>query len=210
MTSQQDFHSGLKAHLFARLKGLDSADDEVSITDADRNDVVIRNNRMHSHPRVTINYTSYDMEIEKDSIGSAAMKKDIMILARDREASDNEESPFWYARVLGVYHVEAHLLSDRVREPSRVDFLWVRWFGRAVEDRYGDDVCRLERIRFVSMDDGTSPFGFVDPSIVVRAVHLIPAFRYGRTKQLLGPTSLARGSGTDLSTDDWESYYVNK
>lgn len=178
----------------------------MQITEEDRNNVVIKNNRMHSHPRLTINYTSYDMELEKDSIGPTAGKKDIMVLARDREALDNEESPFWYARVLGVYHVDAHLLSDRVREPCRIDFLWVRWFGRAVEDRYGDDVCRLERIRFVSMEDGTSPFGFVDPSIVVRAIHLIPAFRYGRTKQLLGPTALARISGTD----DWESYYVNK
>lgn len=200
----------MKSHLFARLKGLDSADDEVHICEADRNEVVIKNNRMHSHPRMAVSYTSYDMELERDSIGSGAVKKDIMILARDREALDNEQSPFWYARVLGIYHVEAHLLSDKAAQPARIDFLWVRWFGRAVEDRYGDDVCRLERIRFVTSEDGSSPFGFVDPNVVVRAIHLIPAFRYGRTKRLLGPSALARGNGADSSTDDWESYYVNR
>jgi hypothetical protein len=56
--------------------------------------------------------------------------------------------------------------------------------------------------------------GFVDPSRVIRAAHILPAFKYGRTDIYLGP-SIARipqaegRDGEDLADDeDWTFYYV--
>ncbi|KAF8519857.1 hypothetical protein JB92DRAFT_1967490 [Gautieria morchelliformis] len=39
--------------------------------------------------------------------------------------------PFWYARVLGVFHANIILRSSQgLTPPTRLEFLWVRWFGR--------------------------------------------------------------------------------
>jgi len=57
-------------------------------------------------------------------------------------------------------------------------------------------------------EDGDSPvFRFLDPSLVIRRCHLIPAFIDGRTDQLLPRgMSVARLPG---EIDDWAGYYVN-
>lgn len=73
--------------------------------------------------------------------------------------------------------------------------------------RFGVKVARLPRVGFVPETDPYA-FGFLDPDVVLRGCHLIPAFHYGRTRDLLGtdqPTA-ARPLG---ETDDWVNYYVN-
>lgn len=64
---------------------------------------------------------------------------------------------------------------------------------------------RLPKVGFIP--DSPAAFGFLDPSLVVRACHLIPAFADGRTDDLLrhGPT-VARPFG---EVDDWNAFYVN-
>ena len=56
------------------------------------------------------------------------------------------------------------------------------------------------------MDGGDSPaFGFVDPSDVLRGVKLIPAFKYGKTAELLlHSTTRVKEDGND----DWAVFYV--
>ncbi|KAI5115613.1 hypothetical protein M0805_009615 [Coniferiporia weirii] len=62
-----------------------------------------------------------------------------------------------------------------------------------VEDHMsGDNVCQLDWISFIEDGFGTTPFGFVDPALVVRAVHLIPAFHYGCVDLLQCPSQLAQ------------------
>lgn len=90
-----------------------------------------------------------------------------------------------------------------------MDVIWVRWFGRTVEGRFGDDACNLERVRFVTQEDGSPLFGFLDPTTIVCAVHIIPAFRYGQTRELLGASRLARVKEPG-AVEDWESFYINK
>ncbi|KIJ07244.1 hypothetical protein PAXINDRAFT_31848, partial [Paxillus involutus ATCC 200175] len=69
---------------------------------------------------------------------------------------------------------------------------------------------RVSRVGFVPEDDELS-FGFVDPSDVVRGIHLIPAFAYGRTPALLSGPLVARAtSGEQGKHDDWRLYYVNQ
>lgn len=162
--------------------------------------------RIEEHKRLQINYTSYDLQRKYDSINPTSITSDVMVLSKE---PDRSSYPFWYARVLGIYHVDAWLETVLPLRPTRVEFLWVRWLGRDRKEDFGDEACRLERIRFVTAADGSPPFGFLDPASVVRAAHLIPAFKYGRTKQLLRPSRLARVHDPD-TVDDWESFYVNR
>ena len=56
-----------------------------------------------------------------------------------------------------------------------MNFLFIRWFGRDLDPRPGWNAKRLIRLGFVSGND-ESAFGFLDPSQVIRAIHLIPAY----------------------------------
>ena len=124
--------------------------------------------------------------------------------------SQDGDSEFWYAWVLGIYHAN---VTHHVRgiENQRFDYLHVRWMGSDPEWRSGDKKKRLERIGFVpysGADDieQTEPFGFVNPTQVIRACHLIPAFSCGKTFELL-PFSKAYSCGEE---GDWLNFYVNK
>jgi hypothetical protein len=65
---------------------------------------------------------------------------------------------------------------------------------------------RLPKIGFIP-DTDDSAFGFLDPSLVVRGCHLIPAFADGRTSTLLASTHTAARSPNEI--DDWVAFYVN-
>ena len=87
-----------------------------------------------------------------------------------------------------------------------MEVLWVRWYGMVPDHRNGSASARLPKVSFVS-DSDPAAFGFLDPSLIIRASHLIPAFYDGRTTSLLkaGP-SLGRAPD---EVDDWDAYYIN-
>lgn len=116
--------------------------------------------------------------------------------------------PYWYARVLGVFHVRVNHTGPASRNISmqHMEVLWVRWLGNIWGNRYGFRAARLPKVGFVSEQE-PSPFGFLDPSLVVRGCHLIPAFNDLRTSSLLAANpSAGRPIG---DTDDWSAFYVN-
>lgn len=130
---------------------------------------------------------------------------DVMVLSPETESNSH---PFWYARVLGVFHAKVLHTGPQSRNRSiqHLEFLWVRWFGMEPGRQYGCSKARLPRIGFVPEGD-PSAFGFLDPSLVLRGCHLVPAFAEGRTSALLktiGPTA-ARPLD---ETDDWAKFYV--
>jgi hypothetical protein len=87
-----------------------------------------------------------------------------------------------------------------------MEFLWVRWFGIVLRYCYGHRAAQLPKIGFV-LDSDPLAFGFLDPSLVLRGCHLIPAFNDGRTSDLLTvPCTVARPPDED---DDWAAFYVN-
>ena len=96
---------------------------------------------------------------------------------------DSRTHPYWYARVLGIYH--ANIFYGQARKPERMDFLFVRWFGQDVKWNSGPANLRLGRVGFVPSGN-IDAFGFLDPTLVIRACHLIPAFALGRNLWLLG------------------------
>lgn len=90
------------------------------------------------------------------------------------------------------------------REPRRMEFMLVRWFGRDISYRAGWATKRLHRLGFVDADD-EGAFGFLDPAEIIRGIHLIPAFHYGQTRDLLGPSIARHPAEKDM---DWMYYYV--
>jgi len=84
-----------------------------------------------------------------------------------------------------------------------MEFLFVWWFGLDNDKIGGWKTKKLHQIGFVQ---GNAAFGFVNPSDIIHAIHLIPQFSEGHTKDILGP-SFARSV---LEKDeDWVWYCVN-
>ena len=85
-------------------------------------------------------------------------------------------------------------------------FLWVQWLGVEPDYVSGFRQAKLPMVGFVPVSD-PSAFGCLDPALVIHGCHLIPAFRNGRTQDLL-PVTCSLGRGVD-KVDDWANYYVN-
>ena len=116
--------------------------------------------------------------------------------------------PYWYARVLGVFHAKVMHLGPEVQNRSvqHMEFLWVWWFGVKPSYHWGFKAARLPKIGFV-LDTDSSAFGFLDPSLVIRGCHLVPSFADGRTANLLNTSTLTAAHHPD-EMDDWTNYYV--
>jgi hypothetical protein len=163
--------------------------------------ICIVNNRLYRHKVMRINYTTYDVRLGQDSINSRN-HADIMMLSRH-----DDNHAFEYARVIGIFHVDViHNVEGGVAQhPVSKELLWVRRFRRDKSYRAGFKQKRLHRLEFLPSDDD-SAFGFLDPDEVIRASHLIPAFRYGGTQDLLYGESFGRAPG---ESDDYCYFYVN-
>ncbi|PPQ78449.1 hypothetical protein CVT24_001579 [Panaeolus cyanescens] len=202
----KEFLPRLRDHILGRLLNQKYDGDDSPFSDAERAEVVFQNHTIFQHKTLRVNYTTYDMRRDQDTINPGT-NANIMMLSPEGEAH-----PYWYAKVIGIYHV---LVSHRDLQstPTLMNFLWVRWYGMepAQSYRFGWKARRLPRIGFV---DGTNkdplaspPFGFIDPAHVIRAVHLIPAFHHGHTQGLLGPSRIARQPEDENS--DWNFFYLN-
>jgi hypothetical protein len=193
----QNFVPDLKDHLLGRMRGTPDAE----FTDADRQTLIIENNRIFSHKVLRINYTTYDVRRDQDSINPRT-RSDIMLLASEK---DREKHPYYYARVIGIFHVLVRCVGGE-RRFKQLDFLWVRWYDFDMKARSGFKAKRHHQLSFVDSEHNVGGFGFIDPADVLRAVHLMPRFSFGRTTALLGP-SIARRD--DENNEDYKRYYVN-
>jgi hypothetical protein len=205
--SDQNFMPQLKDHFLARLLGRPYEGDEHTFTDLERDSIRFVNNRFYRHKVFRVNYTTYDMRRDQDSI-NARTHPDIMVLSHEDDEDNEDPHPFWYARVIGIFHFNVRYAGNGLEwaEPRRMEVLWVRWFGRDMSMPGGFGTRRLHRIGFVPSDDPNA-FGFLDPKEVLRGVHLIPSFASGRTSSLLGP-SIVRTQGSE-NDEDWVYFYVN-
>ena len=111
---------------------------------------------------------------------------------------------FWYARVLGIYHVNVIYIGEGNVNylPCRLDFLWVQWY--VLEDE--PDTGQLDHVSFPPLSDNLS-FRVLDPDDILQVCHIIPVFWEG----------LACENGPGLSFcdqdhdhKDWKSYVVNR
>jgi hypothetical protein len=205
----QDFIPRLKNHLLSRLLWLKYDGDELDFSRSARRNVIIENDTIYRHKVLRVNYTTYDLRRAQDSLNPRVPgHADVIVLSPENETENDDPHPYWYGRILGIYHANVrHFGPDSKNiEPQRMDFLFVRWFGRDPSPRPGWKAKQLIRLGFVPGNDG-SAFGFLDPSQVIRAVHLIPAFHWGRvTTKYLPRSPIARG--TKNPDEDWQLHYV--
>jgi hypothetical protein len=205
MDSSQDFLPRLKNHLLTRLLGREYDGDELDFTVRERNTVIIEQDTLYRHKVLRINYTTYDLRRNQDSLNPHTRNADFMILA----PKDNEDThPYWYSRILGIFHANVRHIGPHScsSQSQKMEFLFVRWFGRDTTPTTGWKVKRLHRLAFVP-GNGEQAFGFINPSQVIRAIHLIPAFRWGKVTKLLTKSVIARGLSDPVH--DWQIYYVS-
>ena len=128
-----------------------------------------------------------------------------MTLSREE---DPESHPFWYCQLLKAFHLKVSFCPGGVSGSKQtMEVLWVRWLGIDPDCKWGFRQGELPKIGFVPEEGDSPAFGFLEPSLVIRGCHLIPAFVDGHTDHLLRVgTSAARQPG---ETDDWARYYVN-
>ena len=205
----QDFIRKLKDNILGRLLHRNYEGDYYGeFTDEERVTVYVDQERIYRCKTLRINYTTYDVGRDADTIDPKKYP-DIMVKSPD---TGPDAQPFWYARVIGVFHAQvssSHRDVGNEKEWHRMDFLWVRWFGMEPgRYRHGIRHARLPKIGFVQSSDQYA-FTFLDPAQVIRGVHVIPAFVEGRTSALLpAAKSVARILNPE-EENDWVNFYVN-
>lgn len=220
----QDFAKRLKEHLLPRILALLKIETptfkpgDSSISEMARDAVLIKDNRIFAHKLARFYYTTYDVRLSEDVINPRTSHCDVMLLSDINSDAANPlgtaaaEHPFLYGRVIGIYHVNVIYVGLGMKgyEPIRFEFLHVRWF-RIDNTRVQCGVSttwaplRLDLLSFPPATDEDA-FGFLDPSLVLRSCHLIPAFALGKKDvEKAGHVLLPPRNG-----NDWNGYYVNR
>ncbi|KAF7341461.1 GLOBIN domain-containing protein [Mycena venus] len=208
-TATKDFLPNLKAHLLNRLLEKPYDGDETQYSLQELADVNIIGERLYTHKVMRINFTTYDCLRDSDTLNPRT-RPDFIVQAHEDE-DETATHPYWYGRIIGIFHASVrHVgpLSKNRTKVHRMEFLWVRWFGRDLSHPGGWKYKRLHRVGFLDASEPDSgAFGFLDPAEVIRAAHLIPAFHFGRTSRYLGTTVARMYHGEDQQ--DYNYYYVN-
>jgi hypothetical protein len=166
-------------------------------SDEERDNLTFVGNRLYKHDVLRINYTTYDLRCAQDSINIRTHPY-IMTLGHEEEEEDTKWHPYWYAKVLGIFHVNVR--RSGCMETERMEFLWIHWFGRDPDHEGGFETCRLHRIGLTDSQEPIS-YGFLDPHDVIRSVHLIPAFSLNQANQ--------EADDEDDDTASPDFYYVS-
>ncbi|KAF9038247.1 hypothetical protein BJ165DRAFT_1532122 [Panaeolus papilionaceus] len=174
----------------------------------DQDSIRIRNNTIYEHLTARINYTTYDQRRDYDVINSRS-RPYIMAVA-----PENEPHPsFWYAAVLGIFHVDFQHIGSTSKNlcPQKLPFLWVRWLEPVTVEGYdcGRTQATLPKLRFLPGDDEFA-YGCLDPALVLRGCHILPAFHDGPRAQLDSQKVQYRGRHLmrEESLNHWKNYYA--
>ncbi|KAJ3547908.1 hypothetical protein NMY22_g1480 [Coprinellus aureogranulatus] len=226
------FYPKLKQHLFPRVihallteakmlperhsKSLEaltrlanSAESDVS--DWDANSIQFHSETIYRHSVFQIQYTTYDCRQDCDTLNPSTSRRDFMCIASkdaqaDKGSSNIEGTQYVYGRLLGIFHVNVLYMGPGALDyrRRRFDFLWVRWFEAITASEKAKQLNRVKLIPLVKPHS----WGFIDPSHVLRAVHLLPRF----TVQAPDTDKTPGRSYSRCAREqrDWEEYYVNR
>ena len=137
--TKQNFDRNLHNHLLARILGCEfNGSNDHSFTDKDQASIRFNHGRIYKHKTARINFTTYDLRQEQDSINPRTEHQDIMVLTRE-DASCKEYHLYWYTCVIGIFHADVYHIGEKstTDEPYKMDFLWVHWFGLDESHRGG-------------------------------------------------------------------------
>jgi hypothetical protein len=168
--------------------------------------ILFKHDRLYRHSLLRINYTTYDVRRSQDVVHTSTSHCNIMMLAAPSSADTSSSHPFRYGRVLGVYHANIVYVGPGMvnYQSQRFEFLWVRWYRVIKTPSTGWTARKLDCVQFPPLSNDDS-FGFVDPSDVLRACHIIPRFSKGEVHE--------DGKGLSLCAKDsldWKQYYVGR
>ncbi|KAG8914468.1 hypothetical protein FRC02_004978 [Tulasnella sp. 418] len=194
------FASELHNHILGRLTGREFDGEEGNFTDNERAGLIIYKNRLYKHAHLRCNYTTYDVQREQDIINPRIPSRSFIMVSAAAGTH-----PFWYARVLSIFHIEVIHTAFGISDPKRMEVLWVCWMGEDPDHVGNDRKCRLHRVGYVPNTPGQGAFGFLDPAVVIRGSHLIPSFEFGYTEDLLDRSHW----WDDEEMGDFTNYYVN-
>ncbi len=186
-----------------------------SRTQVKQDAILIKDDRVYNHKLARFYYTTYDVRRAEDIINPKTTHCNVMLLSdlklKNTDSFDDSTAhPFIYARVLGIYHVNVIYIGPHSKgyDPMRFEFLHVRWFQLDIplQDRHqaGWTSSRLDCLSFPPTAEEDS-FGFLDPSLVLRTCHVIPAFNSGKRH--------ADGVGLSVMASnktDYKNYYINR
>lgn len=191
----QKFRAKLENHLLSRIIHEQDHRNFPSFDEVKRQKLRIKNDRIYTHKRVWIHFTSYDVRRDRDVINLASGKQDVMFTSSDTN------HPFAYARVMGIFHVDAEYPSVPLK---RYNLLWVRWFAAVPADPSSQGYNPLDKLGIQKDEDFC--YGFADPANVVRACHLIPAWHHGTIRNDFDCPPESGASNTCT----YRYYYINK
>ncbi|RXW14730.1 hypothetical protein EST38_g11125 [Candolleomyces aberdarensis] len=128
------------------------------------------------------------MRREQDSLNPRT-HADVLLPAHSNGGQPLDH-PYWYTQIIGIFHAQViyHGPETMGARPRDMDFLFIRWLGRARNK------------------DGSPAFGFLDPRHVIRGIHLIPAFHFNRSNNGIRKTIAQPASDND---EDWNYFEVN-
>ena len=195
----------MKRYLYRRLheeeRSVDNTSADATIpSNSELGDMQFADDALYAHKTLSIYYTTYDSRRALDKI-HVERSSDIMVL------SDDENHRYRYGRVIGIYDTKLYLSGAlthfSVGCKKHMQFLHVRWYTPVTTLNGGWAKKRLIPLK---LDDSELSYGFVDPALVVRAVHLIPGFHH-QTRPIPTPRSVAyRESDGD---EEYNIFYVN-
>lgn len=169
-----------------------------------------KHNRIYEHRVLRVNYTTYDVRRDQDTVNAYSSHCNVMVLCQSSCSGDITGGiSYRYGRVLGTYHTNViYNGPGRVNYQShRMEFVWVRWYDEVAREEVGgvrSTQRSLPRLRFAPLEDDDA-FGIIDPLDILRGCHIVPRFSLGRVHaDSDGRSLLARDAF------DWKEYYVNR
>ena len=191
--SIQDFLKKLKENILNHLLHPNDDSSDEQYNEEDRNAVFIANETLHSHQTMTINYTTYDLRRER---GTLNMDRNRDFITHSQDAGH----PYEYGRIIGIYSATVRYAGRRTRDdrPQRMEFLHVRWFAVVGG---GWSVSRPVLLEF---HDPSVAFDIIDPSLIIRPMHLIPSFWLGVDEKML-----QSATAHPQSEKDYRQYHLN-
>lgn len=194
----QGFLPRLKEHILNRFepKSAESPGERPACPDQ-HNSIFFKCNRIYHHNLAKFNYTAYDVRRAQDVVNPKTPHCNIMLLQDD----DSHGGHYRHAKVIGIHHVNV-VRATNIYESHRIEFLFVHWYESVQTHAWS--TCTLGRVHFQPLENENA-FGFVDPSVVLRACHIIPAFSRGQRNP--GECGISTLAG---DKHDWHEYYVNR
>ncbi|KAG0695162.1 hypothetical protein DFH29DRAFT_1005685 [Suillus ampliporus] len=176
--AMRDFLPRLKEHILDRLEpGIAESPAEISARSDQHNSILFK---------------------AQDVVNPRTPHCNIMLL---KNRNDNGHgSEYHYTKVIAIHHVNVVRLAN-VYESRRIEFLFIQWY-ESVQD-HAWDTHTLGHVHFQPLAN-LNAFGFIDPGVVLRACHIVPAFSRGQRN--LGECGISPLAG---DKHDWHEYYVN-